>query len=107
MYAVLRLNSFDPAKLAASRGELEEFDRVHAAQPGYVGSVVGCGGAQPPVDRAADTIRNVATSTKVGEERVHIGRTCVHEAPSLGDEPVADVGDLDGGVGNLRPVGFA
>jgi len=40
MYAVLRLNSFDPAKLAASREELEEFDRVHAAQPGYVGSVV-------------------------------------------------------------------
>lgn len=40
MYAVLRLNSFDQAKLAASRDELEEFDRVHAAQPGYVGSVV-------------------------------------------------------------------
>ena len=40
MYAVLRLNSFDPAKLAASREQLEEFDRVHAAQPGYVGSVV-------------------------------------------------------------------
>ena len=69
--------------------------------------VVGCGGAQPSVDRDTDTIRNVATSIKVGEERVHIGRTCVHEAPSLGDEPVADVGDLDGGVGNLRPVWFA
>src|SRR4051794_18322700 len=27
------------------------------------------------VDRDADTIRNVATSAKVGEERVHIGRT--------------------------------
>jgi hypothetical protein len=40
MYAVLRLNSFDPAKLAASGEKLEEFDRVHAAQPGYVGSVV-------------------------------------------------------------------
>jgi hypothetical protein len=40
MYAVLRLNSFDPAKLAASGERLEEFDRVHAAQPGYVGSVV-------------------------------------------------------------------
>jgi hypothetical protein len=39
MYAVLRLNSFDPAKLAASGERLEEFDRVHA-QPGYVGSVV-------------------------------------------------------------------
>lgn len=40
MYAVLRLNSFDPHKLATERERLEEFDKVHAAQPGYVGSVV-------------------------------------------------------------------
>jgi hypothetical protein len=39
MYAVLRLNSFDPAKLAVSADRLEEFDRIHAAQLGYVGSV--------------------------------------------------------------------
>jgi hypothetical protein len=69
--------------------------------------VIGCGRAQPSVDRDADTIHSGATSTQVGEERVHIGRACVHEAPSLGDKPVADVGDLDGRVGNLRPVGFA
>ena len=40
MFAVLRLNSFDPDKLAASGETLDEFDKVHAAQPGYVGSVV-------------------------------------------------------------------
>jgi hypothetical protein len=40
MYAVLRLNSFDPDKLAVSGKELEKFDDVHAAQAGYVGSVV-------------------------------------------------------------------
>jgi len=40
MYAMLRLNSFDRDKLAASGERLEEFDKVHAAQPGYVGSVV-------------------------------------------------------------------
>ena len=40
MYAILRLNSFDPDKLATSSERLEEFDKVHAAQPGYVGSVV-------------------------------------------------------------------
>jgi hypothetical protein len=40
LYAVLRLNSFDPAKLGASGEKLEEFDRIHAAQPGYVGSIV-------------------------------------------------------------------
>ena len=40
MYAILRLNSFDSDKLAASSERLEEFDKVHAAQPGYIGSVV-------------------------------------------------------------------
>ncbi len=40
MYAVVRLNSFDANKLAAAGDRLKEFDRAHAAQPGYVGSVV-------------------------------------------------------------------
>jgi hypothetical protein len=40
MYAVLRLNSFDPDKLAGSTDQLEEFDRIHASQPGFAGSIV-------------------------------------------------------------------
>ncbi len=40
MYAVVRLNSFHPSKLSASGDTLEQFDRIHAAQPGYVGTVV-------------------------------------------------------------------
>ena len=40
MYAVLRINSFDPDRLAAAADRLEEFDRIHAAQPGFAGSVV-------------------------------------------------------------------
>jgi hypothetical protein len=40
MFAVLRVNTFDPDKLSASEHLIAEFDRVHAAQPGYVGSVV-------------------------------------------------------------------
>jgi len=40
MYAVLRLNSFDPVKLVVSADGLKEFDKIHAAQPCYVGSVV-------------------------------------------------------------------
>jgi hypothetical protein len=40
MYAVLRLNSFDPHKLASSSETLDAFDKVHSAQPGYLGSVV-------------------------------------------------------------------
>jgi hypothetical protein len=39
MYAVVRLNSFDPIKLAASPA-LEQFDQIHRAQPGYVGTIV-------------------------------------------------------------------
>jgi hypothetical protein len=40
MHAVLRLNSFDPDKLAVSGEGLEQFDVVHASQAGYVRSVV-------------------------------------------------------------------
>ncbi len=40
MYAVVRLNSFDPSKLSASSDTLDQFDRVHAAQPGFLGTVV-------------------------------------------------------------------
>lgn len=40
MYAVARLNSFDPNKLAVSGDRLEEFDQVHRDQPGYAGTVV-------------------------------------------------------------------
>lgn len=40
MYAVLRINTFDPNKLAESSDKLEEFDQVHSAQVGYIGSIV-------------------------------------------------------------------
>lgn len=40
MYAIVRLNTFDPDKLAAASDNLQQFDETHAAQPGYLGSVV-------------------------------------------------------------------
>jgi hypothetical protein len=40
MYAIDRLNSFDPDRLASAPQDLAEFDRMHAAQPGFDGSVV-------------------------------------------------------------------
>jgi len=40
MYAIVRLNSYNPDKLAAAGDRLEQFDKLHASQPGYVGSVV-------------------------------------------------------------------
>lgn len=39
-YAVVRLNSFEANKLAGSADSLKQFDQAHAAQPGYVGSIV-------------------------------------------------------------------
>lgn len=39
MQAVLRVNSFDPGKLAAGHEQFEEFNRLHAAQPGFLGSL--------------------------------------------------------------------
>ncbi len=38
MYAILRLNTYDPEKLAAASDRMGEFDRLHAAQPGFEGS---------------------------------------------------------------------
>ena len=40
MYAIARLNTFDPDKLAVAGDSLQQFDETHAAQPGYLGSVV-------------------------------------------------------------------
>ena len=52
MYAVVRLNSFEANKLAGSADSLKQFDQAHAAQPGYVGSIVvdlqDGTGPQPP-----------------------------------------------------------
>jgi Antibiotic biosynthesis monooxygenase len=39
MYAILRVNAFDPERLAASADKLQEFDRIHSAQPGFLGTV--------------------------------------------------------------------
>jgi hypothetical protein len=35
MYVILRVNAFDPERLAASADKLQEFDRIHSAQPGF------------------------------------------------------------------------
>jgi hypothetical protein len=39
MYAIVRKNSYDPAKLARDTGALAEFRKLHAAQTGYVASI--------------------------------------------------------------------
>jgi hypothetical protein len=40
MYAVARLNTYDAAALTAAGDRLADFDAVHSAHPGYLGSIV-------------------------------------------------------------------
>jgi hypothetical protein len=39
MYAIIRKNTYDPGKLARAGPALAEFQALHAAQPGYAGSI--------------------------------------------------------------------
>lgn len=39
MYAVMRVNTWDNAKRAAAADDVAEFDRLHAEQPGFLGSL--------------------------------------------------------------------
>lgn len=39
-YAVLRSTHYDPDALAGAEAQLKEFQRTHAAQPGYAGNIV-------------------------------------------------------------------
>ena len=40
MFAIVRANTYDPAKLARGREHLDEFQDRHARQPGYRGTLV-------------------------------------------------------------------
>ncbi len=39
MYAVVRVLRYDPVKLSSASRQLEEFQQLHASQPGYIGSL--------------------------------------------------------------------
>lgn len=40
MYAVVRLNTWNDEKRSAAADDVAEFDRIHAEQPGFLGSLV-------------------------------------------------------------------
>ena len=40
MYAVVRENQYDPARLADGQAQLEEFQAIHDRQPGTLGTLV-------------------------------------------------------------------
>jgi hypothetical protein len=59
MQAVLRINNYDPDKLSAGRDELEEFNKIHAVQPGFLGSIaVDLGGGRQFVLNLWDSEEN-------------------------------------------------
>ncbi len=39
MYAIIRELFYDPQKLSAAGDQLQEFQRLHKAQPGFIGSL--------------------------------------------------------------------
>ncbi len=45
MYAIVRENTFDKAKLAQGANAMAEFQELHAQQPGYSGTIVIDAGA--------------------------------------------------------------
>ena len=40
MYAIVRIATYDPAAVEKGQKQLDEFQEVHASQPGYAGTVV-------------------------------------------------------------------
>ena len=40
MYAVVRVNAWDAKKRVNAGKDIEEFDRIHADQPGFLGSLM-------------------------------------------------------------------
>jgi hypothetical protein len=39
MFAIVRINTFDPEKFDPQAPEVQAFNRLHASQPGYAGSL--------------------------------------------------------------------
>ncbi len=56
MYAILRQLHYDQTRLASASAELKEFQRLHASQPGYRGSLsIDLGGGRRFVMNLWDT----------------------------------------------------
>jgi polyisoprenoid-binding protein YceI len=91
MFAIVRLNTFDEHKLATATGELREFGRLHASQPGYAGSLtVALGEGRHLIVNLWDSERQA--SAGLSNLRAQVGRALqpLMTAPSqlIGAGPV-------------------
>jgi hypothetical protein len=109
MYAILRLNTYDSEKMAAAADRMTEFDRLHAAQPGFEGSVgVDLGEGR----RFALNLWDSVESSRAGQRVLvpHLERLLVPlmSAPSkfIGAGPVItwQIGSLEGGSRSTAPT---
>lgn len=72
-FAIVRISTFDGAGLARAVADIDEFQRLHASQPGYAGTLtvdLGCGRrlavnlweSEEYADAARETLRNAIDS---------------------------------------------
>jgi hypothetical protein len=105
MQAVVRRAHYDPAALRADPQPMVEFERVHAAQPGYAGNVVVDlgGGERILITLWEDEAAATAARTTIGPVVQEL-LTPVERAPSelLGAGPVlrSDLELVDRGAGD-------
>ena len=97
MYAVLRLTTYDPERLAAGADRVAEFDRLHSAQPGFLGSaVVDLGGGR----RFFLNLWESAAAAEAGRQALGpvvddlLGPFMAAPSQLLGAGPVIDPGPL-------------
>ncbi len=78
MYAVIRELFYDPSKISNASAQLEEFQQLHAAQPGYLGTI--------SVD--AGQGRTIAINFWTTEEQAFAGREALEPAVHRLIEPL-------------------
>jgi hypothetical protein len=91
VYAILRINSYEPGALAAGTDRMAEFDRLHAAQPGFIGSaVVDLGGGRRFVLNLWDSVEASRAGLRVLAPEVERLLVPLMSAPSqfLGAGPI-------------------
>jgi hypothetical protein len=109
MYAILRLNSYDSEKMAAAAECMTEFDRLHAAQPGFEGSVgVDLGEGRRFVLNLWDSLESSRAGQRVLVPHVERLLVPLMSAPSqfIGAGPVItwQIGSLEDGSRPIAPT---
>ena len=109
MHAILRLNTYDSEKTAAAADAITEFDRLHAAQPGFEGSVgVDLGEGRRFTLNLWDSVESSRAGQRVLVPHVQRLLVPLMSAPSqfIGAGPVItwQMGSLEDGSRSIAPT---